>query len=294
MSNEKLYIGSAQNILTGEAAEKALQKENDEKYFREDEGVSQVEKGRWVKAQTAEKQNWMQLGLRAADDRNYDHAVHFEKYQSLGGFEFEHAVELGCGPFTNLRLIANVCRIQQCSLLDPLIDVYVTHPQCRYKSKKLIKDSFSSSEWMRTLRKAAWRIMPDRLRFRFPGIPVARTFSMPIEEMPLDVSYDLLVMINVIEHCYDVHLLLNNLLHVLKPGGILVFHDRLYDATVIRERVKDKYDAAHPLRVDRKILQDFLQKNFEPLFEKTDTKTHAFRGREETVKTVYFIGRKRI
>ncbi|MGD9874781.1 MAG: methyltransferase domain-containing protein [Kiritimatiellia bacterium] len=290
--NEKLHIDSNVNILTGEAAEKALQRENDEKYFHENEGVAQVEKNRWTTAQKAERKHWMELGLRAADDRNYDHAAFFDGYRTLRGLSFDHAIELGCGPFTNLRLIANACEIRQCTLLDPLIREYLTHPQCRYRSGNLVKDRPSNSALARNVRKVLWRSMPGGMRRWLPGISVKAMLDMPIEEMPLDCTYDLVVMINVIEHCYDVRLLLDNLLRVLKPGGVFVFNDRLYEASVIRERVREKYDAAHPLRVDQKILQDFIQKHFEPLFEKTDERIHAFRGREETLRTVYFIGRK--
>ncbi len=290
--NKKIFIDSDVNILTGEDAERALHKENDAKYFNEREGVSRVEKDRWRTAQKAEKKHWMNLGIRAADDRNYDHADKFGGYESIRGMKFDHAIELGCGPFTNLRLIGGIAEIGRCTLLDPLIDEYQAHPQCRYRTGKLVRDSYSGSPWMRTLRKGLWRAMPDGLRRLLPGIPLAGTLNMPIEEMPLNETYDLVVMINVIEHCYDAHALMSSILRILRPGGVFVFHDRLYDASIIRERVKEKYDAAHPLRVDQKLLMEFLQRNFSPLFSQQDEKIHAFEGREETVRSVYYIGRK--
>lgn len=290
--NKKVFIDSDVNILTGDEAARALQRENDEKYFDENEGISRVGKERWLTAQKAEKKHWMSLGIRAADDRNYEHADKFEGYKAIKGASFRHAIELGCGPFTNLRLIGGIANIAQCSLLDPLIDEYLSHPQCRYKRGKLIKDAYFRSPWMRVLCKGFWRALPRGIRGFLPGIPLLNTLKMPIEEMPLNETYDLVVMINVIEHCYDIHVLMNNILRILKQDGVFIFHDRLYDAAVIRERVKEKYDAAHPLRVDRALLLDFLQKNFSPLFDRRDEIIHNFEGREEKVQSVYFIGRK--
>ena len=44
------------------------------------------------------------------------------------------------------------------------------------------------------------------------SVPIGRLVASPIEEMPLDRKYDLVVMENVIEHCYDAELVFANIL----------------------------------------------------------------------------------
>ena len=62
-----------------------------------------------------------------ADDHNYLNYLDFAGYQVLTGLRFERVIELGCGPFTNLRYIARRCDISTVELLDPLIGDYLQH-----------------------------------------------------------------------------------------------------------------------------------------------------------------------
>ena len=110
-----------------------------------------------------------------------------------------------------------------------------------------------------------------------------------IEEMPTDGKYDLIIIINVIEHCYDINLVFDNILKISSPNTILVFHDKYFDNQQVRQHLQGHYyEAGHPLLVDRKVIDKFLL-NFEPLFQKVvvgDEKTHI------PYDKLFFIGRR--
>src|SRR5206468_351317 len=106
-------------------------------YLDPKDGVVRVPKQRWQQAQRYERETWMVANTAASDDRNSAHYGGFRGYEALRGRTFLRAIELGCGPFTNLRLIGRTCTIAQCSLLDPLIKDYLNHPHCTYNRQML-------------------------------------------------------------------------------------------------------------------------------------------------------------
>ncbi len=125
-------------------------------------------------------------------------------------------------------------------------------------------------------------------------MPVAKTIAAPIEELSPGQRYDLVVMINVIEHCYDLRRILATILDLLPDGGIFVFSDKYFDHDDVASFVRTYYDAGHPLRVDRRVLSEFMQRNFERLYEKVVPVDERIAG-ETTVHydEFYFVGRRR-
>jgi SAM-dependent methyltransferase len=126
------------------------------------------------------------------------------------------------------------------TLLDPLIEDYEReHPHCTYKG------------WV------------------MAGYPVQHVQSA-IENWTPEQSFDTLVMTNVLPHCFDAMAVFETVRRVLKPGGILVFHEDPRPLAPL-----DLYDVGHPLVVTDAIIQEFL-------------------GAFETVyrNGSYFIGRK--
>ena len=75
-------------------------------------------------------------------------------------------------------------------------------------------------------------------------------------------GFDTAVCINVLEHVRDAKLVMENLVKCLKKGGVLIFHDRVYDGLDITKI----YDIGHPIRITSKFLEPFL-KQFTPLRE---------------------------
>lgn len=290
-----IHIDQNVNILTGEAAKMALETENDRVFLSEKDGIFHVSAERWKTAQTTERKHWMELGLSNGNDRNDQHYGAFDNYRALRGLKFQNAIELGCGPFTNLRLIANVAEIAACTLLDPLIETYLSHPNCFYTREVMFRDlpvQVGPIPLSKLWREAG----------RFPGvlsrvrrrrkIPVRRIIAEPIETMPVSERYDLVVIINVLEHCYDVREVVARILAIMKPGSILVFHDKLYDHEMVKETVVHEYDAAHPLQVDRGIILSFLEQNFIQMYRRVDRESCKVLGEMHSFDGLYYMGRK--
>jgi 2-polyprenyl-3-methyl-5-hydroxy-6-metoxy-1,4-benzoquinol methylase len=76
-------------------------------------------------------------------------------------------------------------------------------------------------------------------------------------------TFDTVVSINVLEHCQNAFEYMRKIHQVLKPGGQLIFHDRVYDGfwSVI-DPVKDgpvEIAGLHPLRVKMRLIDIFMQ-----------------------------------
>ncbi len=291
-----LYVDRDINVLIGRDAELALQKENDQEFLSADSGITRVSTGRWQTAQAAERKHWIEKGLDTADDRNYDHFIQFGRYNTLRGLSFDSAIELGCGPFTNMRLIADICRVRECALLDPLIEDYFGHPNCAYTRNALLVENTREPLVLKRMRA---KIMPHfpALRRWWPrstscAIPVSRIIASPIELMPTDWQYDLLVIVNVIEHCYDIYQIFANILAVMKKDAFIVFHDVLYDHEAVKQSIRALYDAAHPLQVDKQLLNRFLVDNFSPVYYRTVVCPYTCLGQDMSYEAISFIGKK--
>lgn len=151
----------------------------------------------WQEAQAYERRTWLTFpGSDMADDRNLDHAVAFGHYRTLLNIHFTRAVELGCGPFTNIRYILPVAaRVDHLVLVDPLASEYEDHKWCRYG---------------RLLR------------------PGDELIASAIEDLPEMEPFGLVVMINVIEHCRDSDAVFATVARLLAPGGWLVAHEHVW------------------------------------------------------------------
>lgn len=256
------YVDKNWNPIYGEEAKKKLEEYNDEIFLDKDAGIIAVSKERWKAAQAAEKNGWMNLWLYQTQDRNDDHYNMFDQYMALKNNTFENAIELGCGPFTNIRYIGGVCKIIQCSLLDPLVESYLEHPYCSYDRNRI-------------------RCITNK------ELSVTQIIPMPIEEYQVSQQYDLVVMINVIQHCYDVQAIFANIGQMLKNDGYFVFHDYYYDHDIVSQSVKTSFDQGHPLKVDRKLLDHYLTNMFNPIFKLLAP------PKEAGLDRIYFIGKKK-
>jgi SAM-dependent methyltransferase len=288
-----LFIDQNQRIVRGEEAKRALEGHNDAQFLTEGKGVIKVPAWRWSEAQHFEQQHWMRQQFHINDDRNYTHAHYFDNYIALKGRKYRSAIELGCGPFTNMRLIGGQCEIKRVTLLDPLIEDYLQHPYCRFSRDALHCETSLDQR----LRKPGFRRTQKLLRRLAPGlmkrsIPIEELIVSSIEEMPTrNRHYDLVVMINVIEHCFDIDQIFQNILSMSAPQSLFVFHDKYYEDTHISEQLRTiLFDAGHPLRIDRKVIQDFLTRNFKSIYLKHEQQEHRFEDLDLSYEAVYFIG----
>lgn len=229
-----IFIDDNINIYHSTEAKKLLSHKNDKCYMHNGEIIN-VNKNRWREAQYYEYKTWMTNGLLYDDDRNYEHLDRFNNYNAVIFDNINFFIELGCGPFTNTRLIIDRFKNDtSIHLLDPLIDEYKNHPKCfykntQYKNKHLV------------------------------------TIASSIEDFNTDIKYDCVLMNNVLEHCFDIPVIFKKILSLLQPNGILIFSDVCFLKKDIEVLSENTYDAGHPLRISKDSIEKFLE-NFNTLF----------------------------
>lgn len=288
-----VYVGEDRKILTGRDAEALLREHSDSNYVDEVSGIVCVPNERWAMAQRYERGTWMEDGVHAFDDRNVAHATNFDGYAFLHGRSFARAIELGCGPFTNLRLIAGECKIDRCTLLDPLIYDYLRHRNCNYRHGILkigattLDFRLSRNRFARAIRRLIRAVRPTLL---ISGVPLEKALATPIEEMPECGKFDLVVMINVLEHCFNAHEIFRRVRKLCHPGTLFVFHDRLYRAAEVKREVMARFDAGHPLRVDESVILRFLHNSFRALIDRRVNVEDEVAGITLTEPGIYFVG----
>ena len=219
---KQMFITEDAQILLDDDAKNNLIKINDKKYLDDiNNGIIKVDFNRWTEAQLYEKKVWCNLSM-ISDDRNYDHLNNFDNYSFLDNINKNDLsiIELGCGPFTNLRLIIEKLKgtIKEIDLLDPLINSYLEHPNCSYKDLKLKNHNVNLIE-------------------------------STIEDYTFDKKYDIIVMINVLEHCMDIDLIFSKIKNILNDDGIFIFGDCCIKNEMISDLIDNLYDTGHPLRI---------------------------------------------
>jgi hypothetical protein len=95
--------------------------------------------------------------------------------------------------------------------------------------------------------------------------------------------YDTLISINVLEHVQDAFAYLTNLYTALRPGGLLIWHERYYDDHSVLNG-----DRFHPVRVKKVIFDHFLS-GFNILFNNCSA---SYDGRKDE-KGYYVIAVKK-
>jgi len=271
-----LFIDENVTVHHGDDAASRLAAKNDLRFFEAGKGIARVDRARWEEAQRYEKRTWMDLNRGAMEDRNQVHAARFAGYEALAGRRFGRAIELGCGPFTNMRLILEVADVGEVHLLDPLAKEYLAHPGCRYRTGTLAAEA------------------------RYPGTRLRVGVSRPvtleacaIEDYRPSGRFDLLVIVNVLEHCLDAEAVLRRIDELVAPGGTFVFHDTFITPDRLHEVMSKLYDAGHPIRIDRRVVGEFLGPRFEPRWHAEVYESERAGDLELPLELVYFIGTRR-
>ena len=256
MDFNKYYVSIDHQIYSGDEADKFLEKESDQQFYTKD-GCIEVPYERWVKSQVFEESFWMK-NPSANDDRNFSHLERFLGYKALREMNVPRIIEFGAGLFTNLRLIVPFLHnVKEIHLLDPLIRSYLSHPGCKYKGGKLL------------------------------DFPVT-LHALPIEEFETETKFDMVVMVNTVEHCISAEKIFSKINSILSPGGILVFAEAGIKAEDVEHVAANQKDIGHPLRISIEYYNSFLD-GFDKLYRKDFQGLYGNKFRND----VYFIGRRK-
>jgi len=243
---------------------------------------AKVSPERWQEAQEWERQHWVNAqAMRARYGKNYIWRIlsafglvpshrgddwngwwkmQFDDYRFLPA-KVKDVLEVGCGPYTNLRLIMESCRPEHIYLSDPLIRTYVK-----------FKLTFVAEMYRKAL-----CVLDDH----------------PLEELPFaDNYFDLTVMINVLDHVRDAGLCMENLIRVTKPAGTIILGQDLSNDEDMEMLMRDPGAVGHPIKLDKEWFDPYLQKNFEPLHHKILPREQG-RAPGHHYATLIFAGRKR-
>jgi SAM-dependent methyltransferase len=229
------------------------------------------EKAHWVNTQKQRARwgkNVIWQGLRAfgivpkyrGDDYNLWWKRQFQDYRFLPN-EVENALEVGCGPYTNIRLMFDRCRFSHIVLSDPLIRTYAK-----------FKLTFVSEMY----RNVAC-VLDDH----------------PLEDLPFRSGFfDLVIKVNVLDHVRDARRCMENVVAVTKPGGWLIVGQDLTNAEDLEVLKQDPGAVGHPIKLGAEWFEPWLKDAFEPEIYTVLSRDQG-RAAEHHYGTLIFAGRKK-
>mmetsp|Transcript_104580 Transcript_104580/g.293067 ORF Transcript_104580/g.293067 Transcript_104580/m.293067 type:complete len:185 (+) Transcript_104580:1-555(+) len=98
-------------------------------------------------------------------------------------------------------------------------------------------------------------------------------------------EYDTVILWNILEHAFNAFAILDGVLQVLRPGGLLIFQERS-----VRLDAADQY--FHPVRLTPEFFSWFLRSHFAAEYDFMLAPDGAFEQRFSE-GTRYFLGRKK-
>ena len=116
----------------------------DDTRYVKDGLITRVDHKRWIAAQQSEKECW-EKAWHLHDDWNSWWKSQFDSYEMLEALlpDDPKIIEVGCGPFTNLRLIESVTQYKNPVLYasNPLMESYTNLPSCWIKETNRVLKS---------------------------------------------------------------------------------------------------------------------------------------------------------
>jgi ubiquinone/menaquinone biosynthesis C-methylase UbiE len=219
--------------------------------------TERVDEARWQAAQSWERDFWLRqqknlarlgknhvwrlLSMLGAveryrgDDDNIWWAECFENYRFLPP-QAENVIEVGCGPYTNMRLLRKACVPRHLFLSDPLIRTYVG-----------FKMTFIREMYLQ-----AACCLDDS----------------PLENLPYrDHLFDVTVMVNVLDHVQDANACMQSLSRITKPGGFVVIGQDLTDDVDLQSH-PDGMRTGHPITLNEAWFEAHLSGIYRPVISK--------------------------
>jgi SAM-dependent methyltransferase len=237
--------------------------------------VAQRAEGAWA-ANSAQKTAHSKLG-----DRVEEHMRDFGDYRSVApdGANLGVTLELGAGPWTQSvwMLRARKYSVSKLVLLDP---------GAMHYSREVKSSLYRSGE----------------VDIGAGGVVRPVVINAGAEDIDfIRGTIDTLVMINVLEHVLNAPVILRAIFNALKPGGVLIFNDRWWDAEgppgatrgLLASHSADMQGLDvifHPVRLRLAVIDQFLS-GFSILHEARNEASASFKHRK--YNGTYFIGRKK-
>jgi len=164
------------------------------------------------------------------DDWNFWWMEKFDYYKALPK-HIHRALEVGSGPYTNIRLISKHVKIDEIVCTDPIMETYKSF-KMTWMANKLKKNEIKVQAGM-----------CENIEFN-------------------DEHFDLVVCNNVLDHVEDAEKGLSEMFRVLNKGGYFVFAQDLSDT-------ESPYREGHPIRLDHEYLDGlFKQYGYTPVYKK--------------------------
>ncbi|HLA82779.1 MAG TPA: class I SAM-dependent methyltransferase [Thermoleophilia bacterium] len=193
------------------------------------------------------------------DDWNHWWAEKFDGYELVPAV-IDNCVELGCGPYTNVRIIRQNRAISHLFCSDPLARYYIGFQRA----------------WLADVYRRGEVLIDDHA----------------IEECPFATDFfDLTLMINVVDHVRDARLCLEQVIRITRPGGMLIIGQDLTSAEDMRNDIV-RNDPGHPIRVTHQQLDAAVLPRFEPALHRILSREQG-RNPAAHYGTYLFIGTKR-
>ena len=89
------------------------------------------------------------------------------------------------------------------------------------------------------------------------------------EALRVSNLYDTIININVIEHVQDALLYLSNIYEALKPGGLLIFHERWHNNPDYAKCKPNGDFYLHPIRIKDTVIQYFTSLFSKAMYQST-------------------------
>jgi ubiquinone/menaquinone biosynthesis C-methylase UbiE len=216
-----------------------------------------VEQSQWQVAQTWEREFWLRQQKNLAklgknhiwrllslfgvvekyrgDDDNQWWSKCFDDYRFLPA-RAENVIEVGCGPYTNMRLVRKACEPKHLFLSDPLIRTYVG-----------FKMTF-----VHEMYRVAGCYLDDH----------------PLENLPYrDNFFDLAIMLNVLDHVQDANACMQSLARVVRSGGFIIVGQDLTNEEDLRSH-PDGMRTGHPITLNEDWFRPHFEGKFDPIINK--------------------------
>lgn len=217
---------------------------------------------KFIKALKNPYRIWQYIKFRdfyCGDDWNYWWYEQFDGYKVLPK-SFDKSLEVGSGPYTNVRLIVRLVKIKEMYFTDPLMHLY-----------KAFRMTWLS------------RMFEKGKIHALTGKAEQIDFS--------DQTFDLVICNNVLDHVENAEKCLEEMSRVLKPGGYFVFGQELTNADDLKVS-SWRDDVGHPIKLHQTFLDKVFSGMYEPKFKKILSREES-RVPQHNYGTYIYIGMKK-